>query len=464
MSTLAAALKQTEDNTDAALDRLFDLLKIKSISTDPAFAEDCTAAANWLVNELESIGIKAERRDTPGHPMVVGHSEKVDGQPHVLFYGHYDVQPVDPLELWHRDPFDPAIEESPDGKVIRARGAADDKGQLMTFIEACRAWVEVHGALPVNITFLFEGEEESGSPSLVPFLEANKEELSTDLALVCDTGMWDANTPAICTMLRGLLGEEITITAADKDLHSGMYGGPAANPVRVLTRILAGLHDDDGRITVPEFYAGVDPLPPQIKQQWAGLNFDESEFLGSVDLSVNAGEKGYTALEHLWSRPTCEFNGIEGGYTGEGFKTVLPAKASAKVSFRLVGKQDPLKIREHFRAYVEENLPADCSVEFEDHGAAPATTMSIANTAFETTRTALTDEWQHDAVYAGCGGSIPVVGYFDEILNMESLLVGFGLDDDQIHSPNEKYSVRSFQKGIRSWVRILDKLSAGSTA
>lgn len=461
MSSLATVLQQIDGDTDAAIKRLFDLLKIKSISTDPAYASDCLKGADWLVDELQSIGITASRRDTPGHPMVVGHSEKVAGRPSVLFYGHYDVQPVDPLDLWDRDPFDPAIEKTPDGEVIRARGAADDKGQLMTFIEACRAWQKVDGALPVNVTFLFEGEEESGSPSLVPFLEANKDELSVDLALVCDTGMWDANTPSICTMLRGMLGEEITITAADKDLHSGMFGGPSANPVRLLTKILAGLHDDDGRVTINGFYDGVDPLPAQVKAQWDALNFDESEFLGAVDLSVNAGEKGYTALEQICSRPTCEFNGIEGGYTGEGFKTVLPSKASAKISFRLVGNQDPFEIRKNFRAYVKAQLPADCTVEFEDHGASPATTMSIDNKAFENSHKVLTEEWQHEAVYAGCGGSIPVVGYFSELLNMESLLVGFGLDDDQIHSPNEKYSLKSFHKGTRSWARILESLAHG---
>ena len=459
MPALDEVLTRIDTEYDDAVERLFTLLKIKSISTDSAYNNDCINAANWLVNELKSLGIDASRRDTPGHPMVVGHSEKKTGLPHVLFYGHYDVQPVDPLNLWHRDPFDPCIESTDAGDVIRARGAADDKGQLMTFIEACRAWIQTNGSLPVNITFLFEGEEESGSPSLVPFLEANRQELSTDLALVCDTGMWDAETPAICTMLRGLLGEEVTITAADKDLHSGMFGGPAANPIRVLARILAGLHDDEGKVTIEDFYSGVDPLPPQIKDQWQGLGFDETKFLGEVDLSVNAGERGYSAIEHLWSRPTCEFNGIEGGYTGEGFKTVLPSKASAKISFRLVGTQDPFAIRKNFRAYVQRNLPADCSVEFEDHGASPATNMSISNAAFESSRLALSDEWANDAVYTGCGGSIPVVGYFNEILGMESLLVGFGLDNDQIHSPNEKYNVQSFRKGIRSWARILDRLA-----
>lgn len=459
MPSLNDVLNCIDKQSEASVARLFELLKIKSISTDSAYSKDCINAADWLVGELESLGITASRRDTPGHPMVVAHSEKVSGQPTILFYGHYDVQPVDPLELWDRDPFDPCIEKTSDGDVIRARGAADDKGQLMTFVEACRAWKETTGSLPLNITFLFEGEEESGSPSLVPFLTDNKDELSADLALVCDTGMWDAKTPAITTMLRGLLGEELTITAADKDLHSGMFGGPAANPIRILNKILAGLHDENGAITIKDFYTGVDPLPAQIQDQWQSLGFDEKEFLGGVDLSVNAGETGYSALEHMWSRPTCEFNGIDGGYTGEGFKTVLPSKASAKVSFRLVGNQDPLEIRKNFRAYVHENLPEDCSVEFEDHGAAPATTMAISNPAFENSRKALSDEWTGDAVYIGCGGSIPVVGYFDEILGMESLLVGFGLEDDQIHSPNEKYDMQSFHKGIRSWARILDRLA-----
>ena len=318
----------------------------------------------------------------------------------------------------------------------------------------------IRDRLPANITFLFEGEEESGSPSLVPFLKQHANLLKADLALVCDTGMWDANTPAICTMLRGLLGEELTITAADKDLHSGMYGGPAQNPIRVLCRILAGLHDQNGRVTIPGFYDGVHPLPEQVAAQWQGLGFKADEFLGGVDLSELAGEKEYSAIEQLWSRPTCEINGIIGGYTGEGFKTVLPSKASAKVSFRLVGDQDPHLIRKSFRNYVQQNLPADCSVEYEEHGASPGTVLPLDNPAFEKSRLALSQEWENEAVYAGCGGSIPIVGYFQEYLGMDSLLVGFGLDDDQIHSPNEKYDLKSFQKGIRSWARVLDSLAS----
>ena len=390
--------------------------------------------------------------------MVVGHAG--DGRPHLMFYGHYDVQPVDPLELWHHDPFDPIVEDRPGGKVIRARGSSDDKGQLMTFMEACRAWKAVKGSWPCKLSFIFEGEEESGSPSLVPFLETHSEELrQPDLALICDTGLFDRDTPAITTMLRGLLGEEVTITGPDKDLHSGMYGGAAINPIRVLARIIASLHDESGRITVPGFYDGVNEMPETVRAQWEGLEFDASGFLKAADLSEPAGESGRSVLEMIWSRPTCEVNGISGGYTGDGFKTVLPSRASAKISFRLVGDQDPFAIRKSFRAMVRDALPPDCSVEFAGHGAGPASVMSTVDPAFEAARRALSDEWPNDAAFVGSGGSIPIAGYFQEILGLQSMLIGFGLDDDQIHSPNEKYDLRSFHKGIRSWVRVLDALT-----
>lgn len=455
--SLDAVLQTIDDSLPDAFDRLFEFLRIPSISTDPAYKADCNRAAEWLAGELEGLGFKAAVRPTPGHPMVVAHSDG-PGR-HFLFYGHYDVQPVDPLDLWDRDPFDPAIEETPLGPVIRARGSADDKGQLMTFLEACRAWKVIYGTLPGRITLFFEGEEESGSPSLIPFLKENAGELKAELALICDTGLHESRSPAICTMLRGLVEEEIVIHAANKDLHSGMYGGAAANPIRVLARILAGLHDDTGRVTLPGFYDDVDELPDDIRAQWQSLSFDHQAFLGDVGLSVPAGEQDRTPLEMLWSRPTCEFNGISGGYSGAGFKTVLPAQASAKISCRLVSRQDPEKIRAALRAYVNSMLPADCSAEFEDHGAAPASVMGIGDPAFEASRQALSDEWGLPAAYVGGGGSIPVAGYFQSILGMDSMLVGFGKDNDQIHSPNEKYDVESFHKGIRSWARILSALN-----
>ncbi len=458
--SLDAVLARIDADLDSATERLKALLRIPSISTDPAYRDDCARAADWLVEDLASMGVTAEKRPTPGHPMVVGH---VDGDgPHLMFYGHYDVQPVDPLDLWDNDPFDPQVEDTPKGKVIRGRGACDDKGQLMTFLEACRAWKAVHGTLPCKLTFFLEGEEESGSPSLVPFLKENTAEFSApDLALICDTGLFDDRTPAITTMLRGLLGEEVTITGPDKDLHSGMYGGIAMNPIRVLAKICAAMHDDEGRVTVPGFYYGVQELPDEIRRQWQELPFDERAFLGEVGLSQPAGEHGRSGLEMIWSRPTCEINGITGGYTGAGFKTVLPAKASAKISFRLVGDQDPQSIRGSFREYVREMVPADCHVEFREHGASPASVMSTGNPAFEKAREALSQEWPNPAAFIGSGGSIPIAGYFHSILGVDSMLIGFGRDDDQIHSPNEKYALESFHKGARSWARVLDALSRG---
>jgi acetylornithine deacetylase/succinyl-diaminopimelate desuccinylase-like protein len=454
---LDPVLARIDADLDAALERLMVLLRIPSISTDPAYKAECGRAADWLAADLKSLGFDASSRPTPGHPMVVGHGGS--GGRHLLFYGHYDVQPVDPLSLWHRDPFDPAIEDSPDGKVIRARGASDDKGQLMTFIEACRAWKAVHGTLPGKLTVFLEGEEESGSPSLIPFLQANAAELRADLALICDTGMFEGRTPAVTTMLRGLAKAEFTLHAAARDLHSGMYGGLAQNPIHVLTRILSGLHDETGRVMVPGFYDDVAELPDALRQQWQSLAFDHARYLGDVGLSVPAGERDRTPLEAIWSRPTAEVNGIWGGYTGAGFKTVLPAEAHAKVSFRLVSHQDPDKIVAAFCAWAEAQLPADCRIEWHDLGGSPASVMSIADPAFEAARQALSDEWNIPAAFIGAGGSIPVAGYFQTYLGMDAMLIGFSRDNDQIHSPNEKYDLKSFHKGIRSWARILARIA-----
>ena len=460
MTSLSPVLAALDENLDASLQRLNDLIRIPSISTDPAYAAECRRAAEWLVADLKSIGFEASVRDTAGHPMVVAHHDGPAGSPHVLFYGHYDVQPVDPLDLWEADPFAPTLKEiEPGRKVITGRGSSDDKGQLMTFVEACRAYKAAHGALPCKVSILFEGEEVSGSPSLKPFLEANAEELKADFAMVCDTGMWDRDTPAICTALRGLVGEEIVVKAANRDLHSGEFGGAAANPIRVLARVLGQLHDDTGRVTVPGFYDGVEETPSQILKQWESLGETAEEFLGPIGLSVPSGEKGRSVLELVWARPTCEFNGINGGYTGNGFKTVIAAEASAKVSFRLVHKQDPAAIREAFRAFVRERIPADCSVEFHPHGGSPAIQLSYDSPFLSKAKGALSDEWPKPAVMIAMGGSIPIVGDFQTYLGMESLLVGYGLSDDRIHSPNEKYDLSSFHKGQRSWARILDALS-----
>jgi len=462
MSTIDTVLARIDKDLDASLNRLFDLLKIKSISTDPAFKTDCRQAADWLAGELTGIGIEASVRDTAGHPMVVGHRKTGKPGPHVLFYGHYDVQPVDPLELWNQDPFEPAIVTREDGsKIIVARGASDDKGQLMTFVEAARAYIAETGDLPVDVSILFEGEEESGSPSLDAFLQANKDELKADLAMVCDTGMWDASTPSISMMLRGMVGDEIVVKAASRDLHSGHYGGSAQNPNHIVASIIAGLHDENGKITLPGFYDGVVEMPEHITAMWDKLGFSVDTFLGEIGLSKPRGETDRTPLEHIWTRPTAEVNGMWGGYQGAGSKTVIPAEAHAKFTFRLVGDQDPDKIQESFRAYVRSKIPEDCTVEFLAKEGSPALRLDPAMPAVAKGQKALKDEWGVDAALIGMGGSIPIVGDFKRELGMDTLLIGFALEDDQIHSPNEKYNLTSFHKGIRSWARVLDELAKG---
>lgn len=456
-TTLDAILDHIDQGRDAALDRLMALLRIPSISTDPAHANDVRRAAEWLRDELAGLGFDAAVRDTPGHPMVVARSQPGGARP-LLFYGHYDVQPVDPLDLWNSPPFEPRIEDTPEGPVIRARGASDDKGQLMTFIEAFRAWRDVHGALPSDLIVLLEGEEESGSPSLKPFLRDNADDLRASLAMICDTELFGNSRPAIVTQLRGLVGEEVIVRAADRDLHSGMFGGLAANPIMVLSQALSALKDDAGRVTLPGFYDGVDEPSDELRADWESLGFDAAEVLGRVGLSHPIGERDRMPLEMIWNRPTAEINGISGGYTGQGFKTVLPAEARAKVSFRLTGRQDPERIRAAFRNHIRACLPPDCTVEFHEHGGSPASIMDTSDPAFAAVRTALGDEWGQEAAFIGSGGSIPIAGDFKTILGMDSVLVGFARDDDRIHSPNEKYDVDSFAKGVRSWARILAAL------
>ncbi|HYW64159.1 MAG TPA: M20/M25/M40 family metallo-hydrolase [Bradyrhizobium sp.] len=460
-SQLPSVLDRIDADFDNNLMRLFKLLRIKSISADPAFAADCKAAAEHLAGDIATLGFATEVRPTAGHPAIVATlNGSADGRPRVLFYGHYDVQPVDPLELWHRPPFEPAVTEHADGrKIIVARGAEDDKGQLMTFLEACRAWKSVTGALPLDVTIVIEGEEEIGSKNFVPFLEANKDDLKADFALVCDTGMWDRDTPAITTSLRGLVYEEVRIFAANRDLHSGVFGGGAQNPIRVLTRILGGLHDDNGRITLPGFYDAVKDLPPDILAQLKQLNLTPESFLKPIGLSIPAGEKDRLLIEQVSSRPTCDINGIIGGYTGEGSKTVIPAQASAKVSFRLVEGQEPAKIRKAFRDYVTARLPGDCRAEFLDHSNAPAIALDWNMKPLAAAKRALSEEWGKETVLIGSGASIPIVADFKKTLGLDTVLVGFGLDDDNIHSPNEKYDLKSFHKGIRSWARILAALA-----
>ena len=456
--SLDATLARIDANLPQALDRLMELLRIPSISTDPAWKADCARAADWLVAELQSLGFAAESRATPGHPMVVAHGGT--GERHILFYGHYDVQPVDPLNLWHRDPFDPVLEETPNGPVIRGRGASDDKGQLMTFIEACRAWKAENGALPCRITIFLEGEEESGSPSLIPFMRDNAGELTADLALICDTSMVSPGVPSIAGQLRGMLKDEFTLHGPRIDLHSGHYGGPALNPLREISKIVASFHDDSGRVAVEGFYEGVHEVPEALKRQWEDCGFDEKDYLGSVGFTRSHGEAGYSTLEQQWARPTLEINGLWGGYQGAGSKTVIPAEAHCKITCRLVGDMDPDDLRRKLRKHVEDRLPKDARVTWDGNlEGSPAAVMNTDRPEFEAARQALSDEWNRDAVIVGMGGSIPIAGFFKTILGMDAMLIGFACDDDAIHSPNEKYDLKSFHKGIRSWARVLARIA-----
>lgn len=452
-------LSHIDATMDDRLARLFDFIRIPSISTDPAYVPEVARAADWLAQTLIDMGADAKVHPTTGHPMVVAHLEGPQTAPHVLFYGHYDVQPPDPLELWNTEPFEPVLVPVEGDTHIVGRGASDDKGALMTFVEACRALIETKGSLPIRVSFLFEGEEESGSRSLPGFLETAADELACDVVLVCDTDMWDRETPAVTTMLRGLVGQEMTIRSGDRDLHSGMFGNAAVNALAVMSEVLASLRTQSGGIAVEGFYDGVRELPAATAANWASLPFDEAGFLENVGLSSPAGEAGYPVLHQVWARPSCEIHGIWGGYIEAGFKTVIPCEAHAKLSFRLVAGQDPETIRTAFQDHVRARLPADCSVTFSDHGVSPAWAMDDDNPYLAPTLAALADEWGGSTT-CGTGGSIPIIGALRDKLGVDALLVGFGRFDNRIHSPNEKYDLTSFRGGMQSWVRIIEGLGA----
>lgn len=459
MSRVEAVLSRVDATFDDSLARWLDWLRIPSISALPAHAADCRAAADFVRKQLAEVGFAASLRETGGHPAVVAHHPGPGGDtPHVLFYGHYDVQPADPLDQWTSPPFEPAVVDGPHGKRVVARGAVDDKGQVQTWLAAFRAWHAETGGLPIRATVMIEGEEEVGSQNLERFIAATRDELRGDFAIISDTDMWNIDTPAITTSLRGLIYAQVTVRAANRDLHSGMYGGSALNPINALTRALGQLKDDYGRVTLDGFYDGVRDISARQANQWAALGFDEAAFLADIGLSTPSGETGRSALERLWARPTADINGIWGGYIGPGSKTVIAAEASAKVSFRLVPGQDPARIAESFRKFIADRVPPDAKLGFEVFGAAPGFEISTDAPFVTAAQAALTEEFGRPAVFIGGGGSIPVVETLKRELGLDTLLMGFGLDDDQIHGPNEKFEVRCFRHGIRSHARLLGKL------
>ncbi|MFO0875236.1 MAG: M20/M25/M40 family metallo-hydrolase [Phycisphaerales bacterium] len=473
MPALDSVLAQVDSDFDAAVARLGDFLRIPSISTDPAYDKETRRAGAWLVDDLRTIGFNAELHDTIGHPMVVAHHDGPRGYdgPRILYYGHYDVQPVDPLELWESGPFEPVLRPSEavrgDRKIV-ARGAVDDKGQVMTFVEAFRAWQRAHGAPPVAVTLLIEGEEESGSRSLEPFLEAHREALRADVAVVSDTGMWDVSTPAITSMLRGLVYIEAILHGPSHDLHSGMYGGTLVNPCNALCRVLGQLHESapgdgfgaGGKVAIPGFYDDVRDLDQGRRRDWAGLEFDEREFLASAGMKTPFGEPGRTTIERMWSRPTCDINGLYGGYTGKGAKTVIGSFAAAKISCRLVPDQSPERIRAALERFLRDRTPPDCRWEFLQHGASPAIQVPTDSAFLKAASRGLERVFGKRPVLIGTGGSIPAVGSMQRILGLDSLLVGFGLDDDRVHSPNEKFELACLRNGIKSHAAMLAEFAA----
>lgn len=461
MAIIEDVLARLQETEEAALARLSQFIAVPSISTDPAYDQDCLAAAEMAKGFLTEAGFDAEVAPTTGHPMVLGRykSRANPEGPQLLFYGHYDVQPVDPLEEWTRPPFTAElIETEANGTVIHGRGSSDDKGQLLTFLEAARAWHEVTGDLPINVLVLLEGEEECGSPSLDGFLEARGHELKSDFAVICDTLQWDKDTPAITAMLRGLAGVEISIEGPSRDLHSGMYGGPALNPLKVMAQLFSRLYGSDGQVLVPGFYDGVTEPPVELAKDWRAIGFDEAAFLKDIGLSRSAGEDGYHILEQLWCRPTLEINGMWGGYIGPGRKTVIPSKAHAKLSFRLVAGQDPARIHGLVEQYLRAELAAiapDAKLAMIEPAGSPAVAFDLNLPHMATARQALEEEWGRRPVMLGCGGSIPIVELFESQLEIDRLLVGFALNDDCIHAPDEKYNLKSFQKGARSFARMI---------
>ncbi|MEO6609120.1 MAG: M20/M25/M40 family metallo-hydrolase, partial [Aestuariivirga sp.] len=360
-------LQRIDASLKTSCETLFELMRFASVGADPAHHGECRATAAWIKDYLSQMGFAVELRETTGQPLVIARMPGPGVQ--VLFYGHYDVQPADPLELWDTPPFEPRMGKNALGQdCIYGRGAADDKGQFMTFVEATRHWLAQHGSLPFGLTIMIEGDEEGDASHLDRFLAKNAKEFPCDFAVICDTDMYDETTPAITTSLRGCISEEITIQGPRIDLHSGYFGGPAVNPIKVLAKLLASLHDKNGKVAISGFYDGVKPLTPSQKKQLKGLRFPDKEFLADVGLKHSAGEKGHGVLEQLWSRPTAEVNGIWGGYTAVGAKTVLPARAHAKLTFRLVEGQKPSKVRAAFRKHVKALLPKDCKISFISEG------------------------------------------------------------------------------------------------
>jgi acetylornithine deacetylase/succinyl-diaminopimelate desuccinylase-like protein len=433
-------------NSPRIRDELFSFLRIPSVSARSEHAADTARAADWVADALRTVGLQTTVHATAGHPIVVGEWRGAPGAPTVLIYGHYDVQPPEPLDLWRSPPFEPTIRE---GKIF-ARGSVDDKGQLFLHIKALEAHLTVRGALPLNIVFLAEGEEEIGSPNLTPFVEAHAPLLKANAVVISDSSMFAPGLPSILSSLRGLAYFQIDVEGPTTDLHSGSYGGAVINPATALARIIATFHDENWRVTIPGFYDRVREWTPAERAQTRALPFDEEGFRRETGAPALGGEAGCTTLERIWARPTCELNGLLSGYTGEGAKTVLPSRAMAKVSCRLVPDQDPEEIERLLQAHVERAAPREVTVTVTHlHGGKPWR-ASLDGPLYDAARRALAAAFGREPVIVGEGGSIPVVDDFDGVLRAPVLLMGFGLPGENAHAPNEWMSEENFDRGMRA--------------
>lgn len=448
--------KYAESNINNYIDELKEYIRIPSISTFKESKPDIKKCAEFVQKKLKTAGLENTRIiKTEGHPLVYGDWLHAEGKPTVLIYGHYDVQPADPLELWESPPFEPVIR---DGKIY-GRGSDDNKGQNLVHIKSVEAYLKVTKKLPVNVKFILEGEEEIGSESLEKFLKTNKKMLKCDAVLISDTSLYGEGIPTINYGLRGLSYMEIEITGPNRDLHSGSYGGAVANPINELARLISKLQDKNGKITIPNFYKDVLKLTKKEKENFERLKFSDKAYAKDLNVKQLSGENGFSTLERLWTRPTLDCNGIVGGFTGDGAKTVLPSKASAKISMRLVPNQDPNKIAAEFTKYVKSLVPDSVKITVKDlHGGWPVV-IPLEDKAIEAAAKATGKAFGKKTVFTREGGSIPIVVEFVKQLKAPAVLMGFGLDSDDIHSPNEHFRIDNFEKGIYSSIYFLDEFS-----
>ena len=455
MSEMEAALVYARGHRDEHLERLMEVLRIPSISTLPEHAPNVQRTAEWLAARLDELGMtKVEIMPTGGHPIVYGEWLEAAGKPTVLVYGHYDVQPVDPVDEWQSPPFEPTVRD----ENLYARGASDMKGQLVAFLTAC-ASLKAQGPLPVNVKFMLEGEEEVGSPNLPTFIEKHRDLLQCDVVVNTDSGIFRPDLPGIVYALRGIAYFQIELRGASKDLHSGVFGGTVQNPLDVLCGLLAGMHDDDGRVTLPGFYDDVLALCDEEREVLAKVPHDDEQWKAMAGVKVLWGEKGYSTVERVGARPCLDINGIWGGFTGEGSKTVLPAKASAKVSMRLVPNQTGEAAAECLRAYLTEHAPETVTWEVRDLAHGPAAVMQRDSAAMQAAKQALEDVFGKEPLFKREGGSVPVVGHMQQALGVDTVMLGFALPDDGVHGPNEKQHVPTFFNGIETYIRFLSNLA-----